>query len=136
MNNLEYELNHWLLTNKDIDFFGTLFNQRKIIFDLLHTIPKNNIASDIGCGPYGGMSLVLKCDKWFLIDPLLEKYKKINRYKYFLNKKHMYLNNYCKKINLEDNFLDLVFSTNSLDHSNTYIDDLNTLMILNTNQYT
>ena len=73
--------------------------------------PEN--AMDVGCGPYGGMSLVYNARRWTLIDILNDVYKDMaKRNSYFV-----YLTCGGEALPLAGNSFDIIFSTNALDHT-------------------
>ena len=81
----------------------------------LYEVKKISVALDVGCGAMGGMSLAVPAKKWLLLDPLIDEFRKL--YKNDNNGKK-YINAFNEDIPLDENSVDVVFSTNALDHVN------------------
>ena len=86
------------------------WNILKTLYDIKEEIP---VALDIGCGAFGGMSLAVNAKKWILLDPLMNEYRKM----YKSNKPHRYINAFGESMPLDKDSVDVVFSTNTLDHT-------------------
>lgn len=113
----EYELSYWNRTG--IKKKGKEGNKKELneYLDKISSIcklPENpQNAMDIGCGPYGGISLVYNAKYWTLIDVLNNVYKDmVKRDPHFI-----YLNCSGEEIPIDDNSFDVIFSTNALDHT-------------------
>jgi len=79
---------------------------------------------DIGAGPFGGVSTVLRCKEVKRIDPLKKEYKKISDVSTYDNIKAENL-----KFNLKEP--DLIICTNSIDHfefPESFLEDLGKYM--------
>lgn len=85
------------------------------IFKELYEVKEIPVALDVGCGAMGGMSLAVSAKKWLLLDPLMDEFKKLYKGDN-INKK--YINAFNENIPLDKNSIDVVFSTNALDHAN------------------
>ena len=73
---------------------------------------KGKIVLDIGCGALGGVLSLIEADKKIAIDQLIDHYKNLG----IFNWSGSYLNNDATKIDLPDNYADIIFCCNALDH--------------------
>lgn len=113
----EYELSYWNRTG--IKKKGWKGNKKELneYLDKISSIcklPENpQYAMDIGCGPYGGMSLVYDAKHWVLVDMLNDVYKDMVK----RDPRFTYLNSPGENIPIADNIFNIIFSTNALDHT-------------------
>jgi hypothetical protein len=118
--NLKFELDYW----KKEGIKKGVEHQRKYCFAYLQLFEgflqkplqgmfQKATCAEIGPGPFGGMSLVLFPKQWVFIDPLGFEYGKLTEQ----NKKAVYINEQIEKVVALNMFIDAVFSTNALDHT-------------------
>lgn len=118
---IEKEKDLYIPVRKDdaIGFVTEVLNRHRLKAVSL----RSKIIMDLGCGPYGiikGLDFLrekkkVSFKKLIGIDPLMNFYLK--KIKILKNKKNIKLyNSKGEKIPLKDNSVDIVFSTNALDH--------------------
>lgn len=98
------------LNNNHYEFFYTQY------FNLNKDFYKNKKVLDIGCGPRGSLEWADNALERIGIDPLAEKYKKLQHSSHEMH----YVNAYAEKMPFYNDYFDIVCSFNSLDH----VDDL------------
>lgn len=122
MNNLnltpyqKYELAYWNGTGKRKGREGNKKELREYLdkINSIYKLPQSpESAMDVGCGPYGGISLVYNAKHWTLIDVLNEVYKNMVK----RNSRFKYLSCPGEALPIKDNLFDVIFSTNALDHT-------------------
>ena len=80
----------------------------------IYELPENpEHAMDVGCGPYGGVSLVYNAKHWTLVDVLNNVYKDMVK----RDPRFIYLACAGEDVSVTDNSFDVIFSTNALDHT-------------------
>jgi len=94
------------LSNKHYRFFYTDY------FGLGEKDFENKRIMDIGCGPRGSLEWAKNAERRIGLDPLAEKYKKLNDQ----NHEMEYVKAYAENIPFEDDYFDFITSFNSLDH--------------------
>lgn len=67
---------------------------------------------DIGCGPRGSLEWAANAQERVGLDPLAEKYLKLNQKKH----KMTYVKGFSEQIPFENDYFDIISSFNSLDH--------------------
>lgn len=114
----QYELDFWKkhgLSEYGRDFYVEKHKKRLDDFNKLYELPtKVNAALEVGCGPFGGMSLVYQADKWILVDLLADKYKQM------ITVEFEFVSAGIESLPLDDNLFDIVFCCNVLDHTDDY----------------
>jgi len=94
------------LNNKHYLFFYTDY------FGLHEQDFENKRLMDIGCGPRGSLEWAKNAKRRIGLDPLADKYKKLNGQHHEME----YVKAYAESIPFEDNYFDFITSFNSLDH--------------------
>ena len=115
----DYELEYWEKNGIRLgfDYFENLHKDRLKLFNSLYRLPTNlSIALELGPGPFGGMAVSYNAGEWYLLDPLDETYISMVG----VQDNHTHLQAYCEDMPLDDAFVDIVFSCNSLDHADNY----------------
>lgn len=72
----------------------------------------NRVCLDIGCGPVGSLTWLKRARQRIGLDPLAEKYRKFGIDTHDM----LYLSASAEQIPLPSDYVDVVFSMNSLDH--------------------
>lgn len=112
----KYELSYWNGTGKRR---GSEGNKKEVEgylnkINSIYRLPENpKSAMDVGCGPYGGISLVYNARQWTLVDVLNNVYKDMVK----RDSRFIYLSCAGEELPLTDNSFDIIFSTNALDHT-------------------
>jgi SAM-dependent methyltransferase len=105
---MEAILDDWK-TKKDKD---QSLNRYQIYLKRLTPDTKDKVVIEIGCGAFGGVLSLIDAKEKIAIDPLINKYKEIGVWSY----DGKYLVEDGKRVPLPDNYADVVFSLNTLDH--------------------
>jgi len=112
----EYELTYW--RHKGLKL-GSGGNKKglKLYLDKINEaqrLPESSeVAMDVGCGPFGGISLIYPARRWILVDGLNHIYKDMVK----RNLSFEYLDCHSENILADDEIVDIVFCTNALDHT-------------------
>lgn len=112
----KYELAYWNGTGKKRGREGNKKEMEEYLSKInsICELPENpETAMDIGCGPYGGMSLVYDAKQWTLVDILNDVYKDMVE----RDSRFSYLSRPGENIPVISNSFDIIFSTNALDHT-------------------
>jgi ubiquinone/menaquinone biosynthesis C-methylase UbiE len=110
------ELGHWIgqaLQRLDNDHFGHFYTKE---FGFDNTFFNGLRLLDVGCGPSGSLEWADNALERIGVDPLANDYLKLGASKH----KMKYVNACCEALPFEDEYFDVVFSFNALDH----VDDL------------
>lgn len=113
----QYELLYWKGRGLKLGLVKNKKQLRKYLEKIneARQLPDSSkLAMDVGCGPFGGMSLFYPSKRWLLVDGLNHVYKNMVK----RNPDFEYLTCYGEDIPVKDGVVDIVFSTNALDHSN------------------
>jgi SAM-dependent methyltransferase/predicted O-methyltransferase YrrM len=109
---LIFELDYWKrearrgFVKRDFKYFCTdCFNIKEDFY-----LDKNIL--DIGCGPRGSLEWADMCKERIGLDPLADSYKLLGADKHRMR----YINGQAENIPFADEFFDVIFSFNSLDH--------------------
>jgi len=100
-------LGDWKERNKEDDI-----KKYQRYLDRFNPDCKNKIVLDIGCGAWGGILPLIEAEKKIAIDSLIRGFKELGIFDY----DGEYLDNNAEQINLPDNYADVVFCLNTLDH--------------------
>ncbi len=119
-NFIEYEMRCWediqLTPDESEEFHINKYKRCIQQFNDLSPLPYfPDVALDVGCGPYGGMAVAYNAKGWRLVDPLMDQFrslKSITR-----NPDWEYICAYGEDIPICSSSVDVVFSTNALDHT-------------------
>ena len=112
----KYELEYWRGKGLKLGIEGNKKRLRKYLDKIneAQRLPEScETAMDVGCGPYGGISLIYPAKRWILIDDLNYIYKNMAK----RNLDFEYLDCSGENISTEDEIVDIVFCTNALDHT-------------------
>jgi len=112
----KYELTYWSGTGKRKGREGNKGELGEYLnkINSIYRLPQNpESAMDVGCGPYGGISLIYNAEHWTLVDVLNNVYKDMVK----RDPRFVYLSSPGENIPIVDNSFDVIFSTNALDHT-------------------
>lgn len=114
-----YELSFWKehgFHKYGRDFYVQKHNDRLDEFNQMHQLPGHpDKCLEVGCGPFGGMSMSYGAKEWILLDPLADEYLKV------VSSEHQFVQSGVESMPLEGGAFDVVFCCNVLDHTDDYI---------------
>jgi len=115
----QYELDFWKehgFHNYGVEFYIKKHDGRLNEFNELYKLPDNPDRSlEIGCGPFGGMSMSYGAKEWTLLDPLADEYLKV------VTTEHEFISSGIEEMPLDDDSFDVIFCCNALDHADDYV---------------
>jgi SAM-dependent methyltransferase len=100
-------LDDWKTKKKEIEL-----KRYQRYLDKFKPETKDKVVLDIGCGAFGGVLSLIEAKEKVAIDSLISYFKGIGIWDY--EGKH--LESDAKKIDLPDNYADVIFCLNALDH--------------------
>jgi ubiquinone/menaquinone biosynthesis C-methylase UbiE len=118
------ELNYWKRRAKkgfiyrDFKYFCTT------CFNLKEDFYNNKKLLDIGCGSRGSLEWADMCNERIGLDPLADPYQLLGANKH----KMRYVNGQAENIPFPNEFFDIVFSFNSLDHVDNLSKSINEII--------
>lgn len=112
---LEYELFYWKKEglHKEPEFQNKKYIAYLDMFNEIYKLPENKSCIEVGPGPFGGMYNVFKAKEWCFIDELSDIYRS-----WVGDKDNVtYMNTSIEDFPASTKEFDIVFSTNTLDHT-------------------
>jgi ubiquinone/menaquinone biosynthesis C-methylase UbiE len=113
----EEELHSWVDTDiKEKDIIENYLIKAAKLSHITNRIKEDNRLLDVGAGPISFLSVVGTGREKVAVDTLSDAYKK----KFNRDDSVVYVNSESEALNMEDNYFDVVFCLNALDHFKDY----------------